>query len=308
MIEWGRAEAVARDVATELLGMDPGSFTFAQSSSHRVYLSSDVVVKLIGVGDHSRLDREVALFPHPPVGLTAEFLSSGSRALGLGRVRYACYRRVPGVAPSIGLPDVDEPSALNWTAQALRYLEDLHRWTPVGSAAQMLREPLDHGGFVTRDKMIADVAKIRDVDRTRLMSRSVVDGLADMADHAPFAASARVPVHADCHWGNWLVDDRRVTALVDFEWARFGAPIDDWFFLARFSGSHRHAVLRLISDATATPLDDLRAECELREAAYLTSDLLIALSQHQETPQAAFDLLSEIEDLVVNRSWWRKPT
>jgi len=48
-----------------------------------------------------------------------------------------------------------------------------------------------------------------------------------------------VPVHADCHWGNWLVHERTVTALLDFEWARFGEPADDWLFLAGFSRTCR---------------------------------------------------------------------
>ena len=300
-----RAEAVAHDVATELLGRDSGRFTLARSSSHHVYVGADVVVKLIGDDDHSRLDREVALLPHLPVGLTAELLGSGRRALGSSSVRYACYRRVPGDAPGIGLPGVAEPGALNWAAQALCRLDDLHRWTPTERAAQTLREPLDHGGFVTRDRLVADVGRIADEDHAGLVSRLIIDGLADIADHAPLAAAAVVPVHADCHWGNWLVDDLRVTALLDFEWARFGAPVDDWVFLARFSGSHQHAVLRLISDTAGTPLDELRSDCEVREAAYLTSDLLIALPRYDELPQDTLDLLADLEDLVVNRSWWR---
>jgi len=39
------------------------------------------------------------------------------------------------------------------------------------------------------------------------------------AERAPLHARAVVPVHADCHRGNWLACDRSVTALLDFEWA-----------------------------------------------------------------------------------------
>jgi hypothetical protein len=269
-----------------------------------VYVGLDVVVKLIGADDHSRLDRELALFPDLPAGLTAELLGSGSRALGSSNVRYACYRRINGAAPGIGLPGVDEPTALDWAAQALSRLDVLHRWTPQRSASETLRQSLDHGGFVTREKLIADIGRIANEDHAGVVSRSVVDGLFDIAQHAPWSASAAVPVHADCHWGNWLVDGSAVTALLDFEWARFGAPVDDWFFLARFSGAHQHAVLRLISDASKTPLDDLRSKCEVREAAYLTSDLLIALRQHDQFPQDTSDLLSDIGNLVIDRSWW----
>jgi hypothetical protein len=46
-----------------------------------------------------------------------------------------------------------------------------------------------------------------------------------------------------------------VTALLDFEWARFGEPADDWFFLARFSGPHMEAVLDVIARATAASVE-----------------------------------------------------
>uniref|UniRef100_UPI001376E11D phosphotransferase n=1 Tax=Streptacidiphilus carbonis TaxID=105422 RepID=UPI001376E11D len=101
--------------------------------------------------------------------------------------------------------------------------------------------------------------------------------LSAIAEHAPFQARTTVPVHADCHWGNWLAEDRTVTALLDFEWARFGEPADDWFFLARFSGPHMDTVLDIIARATSTSPEALRAECEVREATYLASDLRIAL-------------------------------
>jgi hypothetical protein len=100
-----------------------------------------------------------------------------------------------------------------------------------------------------------------------------------VAERAPLHGRAVVPVHADCHWGNWLACDHSVTALLDFEWARFGEPADDWFFLARFSGPHMETVLDVIARATATPAETLRAECEVRDAAYLASDLRVALER-----------------------------
>jgi len=70
-------------------------------------------------------------------------------------------------------------------------------------------------------------------DRDGMVPRRLLDGLTEIAERAPLRAQAVVPVHADCHWGNWLAHGQRVTALLDFEWARFGEPVDDWFFLAR---------------------------------------------------------------------------
>jgi hypothetical protein len=51
--------------------------TAADSDSHHVYVGPDVVVKVIDAARHSRLDREIALAPHLPAGLTAPLLASG---------------------------------------------------------------------------------------------------------------------------------------------------------------------------------------------------------------------------------------
>ena len=129
--------------------------------------------------------------------------------------------------------------------------------------------------------LFAEIENLAAVDRDGIVPGHLLDGLAAIAERAPLDARAVVPVHADCHWGNWLARDGRITALLDFEWARFGEPVDDWFFLARFSGPHMEAVLDAIARATASSIELLRAECEVREAAYLASDLRIALERDE---------------------------
>ncbi|MFF1409145.1 hypothetical protein ACFVX6_04985 [Streptomyces sp. NPDC058289] len=102
-------------------------------------------------------------------------------------------------------------------------------------------------------------------------------------------------------------DARAITAaaLLDFEWARFGEPLDDWFFLARFSGPHTETVLDVIARATQTAPETLRAGCEVREATYLASDLRIALERPATHARMAADRLHALEELVVGRYWWR---
>jgi aminoglycoside phosphotransferase (APT) family kinase protein len=135
--------------------------------------------------------------------------------------------------------------------------------------------------------------------------RHLLDGLTEIAERAPQQARAAVPVHADCHWGNWLVRDQRVTALLDFEWARFGEPADDWFFLTRFSGPHTEAVLDVIARATASSAEALRAQFEVRDAAYLASDLRAALENPRGRAGMAAERLSGLQELIVGRYWWR---
>ncbi|MFE9804472.1 phosphotransferase family protein [Streptomyces goshikiensis] len=279
--------------------------TIAESSSHHVYVGSDVVVKIIDAAGHSRLNREIALAPHLPAGLTAPLLDSGLRRLGTRNVRYACYTRVPGAAPGMGMSGIDAVTARSLAEEAVQRLGRLHSWIPAGHIDQILREPLDHDGFTSRAALVAEVENLATLDRHETIPRRLIDGLTAIAELAPQQAQVVVPVHADCHWDNWLVHDLRVTALLDFEWARFGEPADDWFFLARFSGPHTQTVLDVISLATMTPLEILRAECEVREATYLASDLCIALKHPETYSRMAAERLHALEELIVERFWWR---
>ena len=184
-------------------------------------------------------------------------------------------------------------------------LGGLHSWTPAGQAEQTLREPLDHGGFVSQTALLAEVENLAALDRDAIVPGHHLDGLTAIAERAPLHARAVVPVHADCHWGNWLACDRSVTTLLDFEWARFGEPADDWFFLARFSGPHMEAVLDVIARATTTSPETLRAECEVRDAAGLASDLRAAIGHPDTHAQMAADRLRELTELIDGHYWWR---
>jgi|GEM_PF-2142487 len=305
MLDTDQVQVAARAIAEATLGRDPGQLVRLASRSHHVFAGAAVVVKVIDADDHARLDREVALAAALPSGLSAPVLSSGAFATGAGEVRYACVARLPGSSPGMGLAGVDRESARHWAKQAVRQLQRLHDWAPASVAATILREPLDHGGFVGRARLLDAIDRVRDVDDEQIVPRPVLDGLAAIAEGAPEHAGASVAVHADCHWGNWLVHEQRVTALLDFEWARFGEAVDDWVFLSRFSGPHRHAVLEVVADETGTSLESLRAACEVREAAYLTSDLSLALQARSARARvAAEELVGDLRELAVSRSWW----
>ena len=299
---------VARDIALAVLGRDPGPLTAADSASHHVYVGPDVVVKVIDAARHSRLDREVALAPHLPAGLSAPLLDSGLWRSGTLEVRYACYTRVRGTTPGIGLPGTDGATARRLAEQAVEWLGALHGWLPAGPAEQTLRAAPGDGEFAGRVTLVAEIDNLAALAGDGRISARLLNGLTAIADRAPLRADAAVPVHADCHWGNWLACDGSVTALLDFEWARFGEPVDDWFFLIRFSGRHREAVLDVVARATATSPEALRAECEARDASYLAADLRLALERPASAGGTAADRLSDLlrglEELIVERSWW----
>jgi aminoglycoside phosphotransferase (APT) family kinase protein len=305
MTDLRQAHGAARVIAAVALGRDPGPMSTVESSSHHVYVGSDVVVKIIDAEGHSRLSREIALAPHLPTGLTAALLDSGLHRLGTHDIRYACYARMPGAAPGMGMPGVGRVTARSLAEAAVHQLGRLHGWMPAGRTEQILREPLDHGGFTSQAALFAEVEKLANLNRHGTVPRRLLDGLTAIAERAPLHALAVVPVHADCHWDNWLARDQSVTALLDFEWARYGEPADDWFFLARFSGPHTETVLDVIARATGTPLETLRAECEVREASHLTFDLSLALEHPDTHARMAADRLRALDELIVGRYWWR---
>jgi aminoglycoside phosphotransferase (APT) family kinase protein len=198
---------------------------------------------------------------------------------------------------------VDADTARVLAEQAVRRLDDLHSWTPSGAAEQALRESPVHAGFVGRAGLVADIEYILATDRGDVPPRHLIDGLMAIAERAPEYARADVPVHADGDWLNWLVHDRSVTALLDFERARFGEPADDWVLLAVTSGPHLDIVLDVIADMTESSVEALRAACELREAAFQAEGIRYAL-EHQTNGLTWTGGLAHLERLVVGRRWW----
>jgi aminoglycoside phosphotransferase (APT) family kinase protein len=156
---------------------------------------------------------------------------------------------------------------------------------------------------VGRAALIENVERIAAAGADSVVSPALLDGLMAIAQRAPLRARADVPVHADCDWGNWLVQDQQVTALLDFERARLGDPADDWVLLATTGGPHLEIVLNVIAEATMTKLDELRAECELRSAAFIAEDLRSALEQ-ADVPMWTARRVRDLERLVIKRRWW----
>lgn len=305
MTDLSQASDVARTIATAALGRDPGPMAARESLSHHVHVGSDIVVKIIDAARHSRLNREIALAPHLPGGLSAPLLASGLHPLDGREIRYACYARVPGTAPDMGRPDLDAATARSLAEQAVQRLGTLHSWIPPIGARQTLTEDLDHGGFVSQEALATLVDGLATVGRAAVPS-VLLDGLTVTAERAPAYARSIVPVHADSHWGNWLAVDGRVTALLDFEWARFGEPVDDWFFVLASSGIHRDTVLDVVARETATGPEALRSECEVRHATYLASDVLLALTHPDDVPARLLtQRLRQLEQVIVERYWWR---
>lgn len=285
----------ARAIVEAALGGDPGPLTRAKSlSPNQVFVGKDVVVKLIHADGHSGLNREIALAPMLPAGITAPLLASGEYE----DLRYACFMRMPGEPPGLHLPNTDAATARTLAGQAVERLDRLHAWQP--DSTETLTEELEHGGFTGREAFQKEIERLEQADQDGVVPAHLIKGLKEIAERAPDRVEAAVPVHGDCDWANWLAHGDTVTALLDFELARLAEPTEDWFFLIRFSGPHMTAVLDVVTGHTAIREDELRAACEVREANYVTSDV----PRRLEGRNAGVGSIADLAELIDGRYWW----
>lgn len=124
---------------------------------------------------------------------------------------------VPGEpALAVGVADPAE------TAQTLgRFVAALHRPAPEDAPVN----PYRAGPLADRAPATADRIELL---RAEIDERAARDVLAD-ALAAPLHAGPRIWVHGDLHPGNLLVDDGRLSAVIDFGDVSGGDPATDFF-------------------------------------------------------------------------------
>ena len=139
----------------------------------------------------------------------------------IGAVFYL-MARVPGVARGIRL--VRDPLAIargeEIAAELGRELARLHR----------LKPPVDGLGFIPvpeGDPLRSRIAQLRQYLDAMDAAEPVLEwGLRWLELHAPRCRDL-VLIHADCRTGNYLVEDGRLTAILDWEFACYSDPLED---------------------------------------------------------------------------------
>ncbi len=208
---------------------------FLPSNSNDAWLIGEVVLRVCWRGDPQRFVKEAALAVALPASVGYPELLGAGEAAGM---RWTLTRRVAGVTLDRAWLDPDPGRLRAIMGDYARKLKALHSWSPAGEAAGLLsahaRTPVE-----TRDDALGRDVMPLPISRAALllgpardlphMDPGVLDAawarMGDLAALDPFAGTGDEHVaHCDATYPNVLVDGARVSALLDFEWARLAPP------------------------------------------------------------------------------------
>ena len=151
-----------------------------------------------------------------------------ARLVGLSRERQlAAYERLPGRS------DITEVDAHQQQQIYLRFLDELARLHCIDIDSLPLVDW--HRPASARECALAGLDPLKanyDASVARASSTAVVNPLVDyglrwLRDHAPTHLDRLSLVHGDAGTPNFLYDNGEITGIIDWEWARFGDPMED---------------------------------------------------------------------------------
>jgi aminoglycoside phosphotransferase (APT) family kinase protein len=295
-VDWA---ALVRGVLEAARLPQPAAITRAlEGVGTHVFFAGEAVVRLGTGSDAVNFPRTVAI------------LEAARDTVAVPRVLFADLERtsfpfpvvvlayVPGVPMSHRWAEVSGAERIALLAQVVDQLSRLHRLDPasLGPAADF-RSPW----WVDR---VSRIERLLPVARRRTdFPRRWVDDMAAYVDAHRDSLSAAQPacvLHNDVTWGNIIVHDERVVALIDFDDALAGPPEEDWWQLVFRTWESEPPVplaivreLHCLDDAGPEMLERLKIS-EIQAALELLSGELswiddeTALAEARETYETAF--------------------
>jgi aminoglycoside phosphotransferase (APT) family kinase protein len=196
----------------------------ASSVTNEVWMTADHVVRVNRTPNH-RLRREA----HLGAALPAEVGYPGIVAYG-GETGadWLILERVPGVPLSRAWPSLRFPERRAAISQLGNMLHALHTWTPTVDVTPIDTPPqllaVGSNGWAVAPVLAAldQASQLEHVDPVLLNEASVIVRQSAAALE-PFTSTTLI--HGDLTFENVLWDGNKVTAILDFEWARI-APRD----------------------------------------------------------------------------------
>jgi hypothetical protein len=214
----------------------PAEARWCPGASNDAWDLGETFLRVCWRADRDRVAREAALLaalpaevPHAPVyahGRTAQ-------------LSWLLTGRVPGRPLADGFEAADSVQKRRLAHQAADILTCLHEWTPPAQLRCLLADrphctDADPLSVWAADLLPLPVARVPAHLRLARQLPHVDPGLVhavgerigSLADADPFGVATPTPrvVHSDPSLGNWFVHDGRISALLDFEWARLGPP------------------------------------------------------------------------------------
>jgi aminoglycoside phosphotransferase (APT) family kinase protein len=218
--------------ALEEAGLDMNlPLTRASSVTNEVWLTSEYAVR-VNRQPNQRLRREAAIGPLLPSAIGYPDIVAYGGQLGAD---WLVLQRVPGTPLSRCWPTMSTEDRREAVRQLAEKLRALHTFTPARELPPIdTPQLLGGGGFRSVDPLLDAIERAAALDhvdpQVLAEARDIV--LATSATIEPFDVPTLV--HGDLHFENVLWDGYRVTALLDFEWARTGPPDLDLDVFLRF--------------------------------------------------------------------------
>ena len=205
----------------------------ASSVTNEVWIADEYVIRVNRRLD-PRLRREAALAPHLPAEVHyPEIIAYG----GKPGSDWLILKRVPGEVLSRCWPTMsalERREAIHQLAGALRALHSTQTPDDLPDIDSTVPQLLSNRTFSPVMPLLVAIDRLREMphiephllDRTEAIAADTAKAL------TPF--DSQTLVHGDLTFENVLWDGKRITALLDFEWARSGPPDLDLDVLLRF--------------------------------------------------------------------------
>jgi aminoglycoside phosphotransferase (APT) family kinase protein len=233
---WSEAAARQRldEVRYALPVPIPERVSFLDGASNDTWLLEDAVLQVCWRGDRGRMLREARLLQLLPADIPRPALLAGG---GDGRLGWLLVERVGGRTLEQVWPELGGHQAAALVEELAGLLRRIHGWRPTQETAGVLldgvpdaaMEPEAIAGRIPVAlpvplalRLAADVRSMPYVDGA-LIDR-VEQRLRGLADADPMAGpeEERVLLHGDASFGNVMVRDGHVAALLDLEFTRMG--------------------------------------------------------------------------------------